>query len=458
MIFGTDGVRDRVGEGYLSHGSIERIVAAAARTLEDPGRYSEDFPHGRGRTVVVARDTRASGAGICEDVGRGFARYGYCVLDLGVLPTPGAAFIASAWPDTALGVVVSASHNPADYNGIKFLAPTGAKISPDFEKAVSNAFWDVASASAVASPAKPLDRAADAFEAYVRHLVAACKKPERLQGKKIAIDAANGAAYRVAPEVFRRLGLRLDTLGVEPDGRNINHRCGALHPEGLGRRVVQENAALGFSFDGDADRMIPVTASGTALDGDFVLCLAGLSFHRAGRLASRTVVATTMSNLGLELALGAAGIRLLRTDVGDRNVYLEMIAGRHPVGGEQSGHVIFLEDALTGDGVLAAIRLLEVLESDSLDLGAEASVMKRYPQMLRSIHVREKVPLEALPRVQEAVRVAEARLKGQGRIVLRYSGTEPLVRVMIEGPDSRTVEVLTQEVCDAIRQSLPGSE
>ena len=455
-IFGTDGVRDRAGEGYLRNESIDRIVSAAAFVLADRKRFPEDFPPGRGTTVVVARDTRASGADIHRVVERGFSRFGYTVADLGVLPTPGAAYIASLWPEATLGVVISASHNPAEYNGIKFLAPTGAKISPQFEAAVSDAYWSGSSTAPAASPAIPADRAREGREAYVERLVSCCRRPNRLRGKTVALDTAHGAAFEVAPEVFRRLGMHVAAMGNAPDGLNINERSGALHPEGLGTLVLRAGAAVGFCFDGDADRMIPVTRTGAILDGDFVLCLAGRSLHRDGKLPNETVVATSMSNIGLELALKDVGVRLLRTDVGDRNVYIEMVDGRHPLGGEQSGHVIFLEDAPTGDGILAALRLLDSLEGDDLDLDRECSVMKRYPQLLKNVRVSEKVPLLDLPLVSEAVDSANRRLGGRGRIVLRYSGTEPLARVMIEGPDAGTVAELVDRICDAIRKSLPA--
>lgn len=454
MIFGTDGVRDRAGEGYLTAASVTRLIGATALLLEDRERFPGDFPAGRGRTVVIGRDTRSSGRAISDQVTEAFSRGGYEVLDLGVLPTPGVAFIASAWREATLGVVISASHNPAEYNGIKFVAPTGAKISPDFEKAVSEAYWDERAPPAQLSRPGSFDRSGEAREAYVRRLVIAARKPGRLAGKKLVLDAANGAAFEVGPEVFRRLGMVVESIGVAPDGQNINRDCGALHPGALAALAREKGAALGFCFDGDADRMIPVTATGRMLDGDHVLCLAGKSFHRTGRLPGRTVVATSMSNIGLELALREDGLDLLRTDVGDRNVYLAMVAGNHPVGGEQSGHIIFLQDAQTGDGVLAALRLVDLLESETLDLESESRVMKQYPQLLKNVRVSQKLPLEGFPAIQAAVEKAEAELRGEGRIVLRYSGTEPLARVMLEGPDNATVERLVDSICEAIRHSL----
>ena len=458
VVFGTDGVRDRAGEGYLSAESVKKLIAATARTLEERAGFPDDFPAGRDRAVVITRDTRGSGQGLSQAVASEFSNAGYSVMDLGILPTPGAAWIAAAWKEVTLGVVISASHNPAEYNGIKFVAPSGAKISPDFERAVSAAYWRDERPRPAGAAAPIRDRSGEAFELYVDSLTRHARKPARLRGRRVALDCANGAAYRVAVEVFRRLGMLVDSMGTAPNGTNINEGCGALHPEGLARLVTEGGAAVGFCFDGDADRMIPVTAAGTVLDGDHVLYLAGRSYLRAGQLPGRTVVATTMSNIGLEIALRTQELRLLRTDVGDRNVYLAMVEGSHPVGGEQSGHIIFLDDARTGDGVLAAVRLLDLLEGDALDLAIEAAPVRRYPQLLRNVRVTSKPHFDDLPLVQEAVGRAESRLNGNGRIVLRYSGTEPLARVMIEGPDAATVEELVDGVCAAIRRSIPGSQ
>jgi phosphoglucosamine mutase len=454
LIFGTDGVRDRPGRGFLAEAEIERLASATASVLDHRERFGEDFPARRGSVVAIARDTRKSGEGIFDMLARSLQRHGFSVADLGVLPTPGAAYLSAAWPEVTLGIVISASHNPAEYNGIKFVAPTGAKISPAFEKAVSDAYWRKEEPKKKGA-GKVLPRSGEAVEAYSAHLVRACRKPERLKGRKVVLDAAHGACYRVAPEVFRLLGMEVEALGNAPDGKNINQGCGALHPEALANALSRAGAPFGFCFDGDGDRMIPV-AGKNILDGDHVLYLAGKHYRRAGLLPHGTVVATVMSNIGLEIALRAHGIALLRTDVGDRHVYLAMVEKNHPVGGEQSGHIIFLEDARTGDGILAAIKLLDLLEGDSLDLEREAAPMKRYPQLLRNVPVREKLPIESLGAVQSAVEAARSRLGDEGRILLRYSGTEPLLRVMLEGPDQGTVETLTEEICEAVRESLEG--
>lgn len=455
-IFGTDGVRDRPGTGYLEERAIRRIAAAAAEAAARSSEFPEDFPREPGRLVVLGRDTRASGPAIAGTLAEAFSSLGWDVADAGVLPSPGVARLASLWDGVALGVVVSASHNPAEYNGIKFFAPTGAKVSPAFELAVSEAFWRAEGPRPAVGPGRLSDRADEAFETYVRSLVSACRRPERLRGRTVSVDGANGAAFRVAPETFRRLGLRVREIACEPDGSNINSGCGALHPETLATRVREERSDFGFSFDGDGDRVIAAGAAGKILDGDHMLFLAGKNYLREGLLPRRTVVATVMSNLGLDAALRERGIALERTEVGDRAVYLAMVRGGHPVGGEQSGHLIFLDRARTGDGLLSAVRCLDMLEGDALDLEGETAALRRYPQVLRNLPVPGKPALESLPEVAEALRRARALLGAEGRVLLRYSGTEPVLRVMVEGADRDLVEEIGAALCESVRKSLPG--
>lgn len=455
-IFGTDGIRDCPGTGFLSDDALARIVAATAFALGKRREFPSDFPGGEGRTVVIARDTRGSGGHIRDALSGGFASHGYDILDVGVLPTPGAALVASMWPGVALGVVVSASHNPAEYNGIKFVGPTGAKISPEFEQRVSDAFWSQQLPSPAHRSGRVSSRESEAFEAYVAHLRRACRRPERLEGHKVALDLANGATFLAAPEVFRRLGMKVETMAHEPDGSNINAGCGALHPASLATFTTRIQASCGFCFDGDGDRMIPVSRQGKILSGDHVLFLAAKGYQRSGGLPRGTVVTTVMANVGLELALREHDIGLLRTDVGDRNVFLAMVEGGHPIGGEQSGHLIFLDDARTGDGILAAVKLLDVLEGDPLSLGAEALEMNCYPQVIKNVRVSSKPPLEALADLTRAVGEARSRLGKDGRVFLRYSGTEPLLRVMLEGPDQELIEALAEGICEAVRKSIPA--
>jgi len=453
-IFGTDGIRDRTGEGYLTEASVRRLARAIGRTLDVRSKFADDIGADRGRAVYIGRDTRASGVDLLEQVGSELERAGYDVGDLGVIPTPGVAHVAKSSPACCLAIVLSASHNPAHDNGIKVLTSNGTKISDAFEIAVSRAYHEDEESTAAAAPGNRLDLESDGFEMYVSALVEACERPERLAGKKIVLDAAHGAAYRVAPEVFRRLGATLELIGVDPDGLNINEGCGATCPGALAQRVRESGAALGFSFDGDADRMIPVSGAGTILDGDHVLALAARHYDRQGKLPNKAVVGTVMANVGLEKSLAEIGVRLRRTPVGDKYVVRAMIEEDHPIGGEQSGHLIFLDASSTGDGTLAALRLLDVLESDELDLEGESKVVTKFPQVLKNVRVRERVPLEEIASVASAVSSAEERLGADGRVLLRYSGTEPLARVMLEGPETALIEELCDSICAVIEAEL----
>ncbi len=404
--------------------------------------------------MLIGRDTRFSGTEISRLISETFTRAGFPVMDLGVIPTPGVARLTALHPQSILGVVVSASHNPAEYNGIKFISPSGAKVSQELELEISRAFWR--SENVPEEARAPAREDPGALDRYVGELRSLFRHPDRVKGKRIALDAAHGATYQAAPRLFRSLGAEVVLLGDQPDGHNINSGCGALHPRNLARALVEARADLGFSFDGDGDRMVPIGRDGSIFNGDHVLAIAGHHFHVQGKLPLRTVVATEMSNLGLERALQAEGLQLLRTPVGDRQVYEAMVQGCHPVGGEQSGHLIFLDDARTGDGILAAIRLLDCLEGDDLNLVDEARVVVEYPQVLLNYTVPRKVPFSELPCVSRVLAEAEAKLNGEGRIVLRYSGTEPVARVMIEGSDRTSIEQLARRIGEEIQSSIPG--
>ena len=455
-LFGTDGIRARHGAGMLTEGNVARVSAATATVLESRETFPVDFPSSSGDAIVIGRDTRGSGRALFESLTGAFMARGWNVIDVGILPTPGVAHLTKTWAGVTLGVVLSASHNPAEYNGIKFFAPTGAKISPAFERAVEVEFAareSVPMRRPAAATGVAEDRSEEARATYVDHMVAACRNPDRLCGQRIVLDAAHGATYQVAPAIFRRLGMDVHVVGDAPDGGNINAGVGALHPEVLARLTGEKEASIGLCFDGDGDRMIPVTGAGTILDGDHVLALAGRRLRRDGLLPNGNVVATVMSNVGLELSLAEVEVELLRTDVGDRNVYLEMLQGPHPIGGEQSGHTIFLDDGLTGDGILSGLRLLDVLDADELDLEGESMIMTRFPQILQNVEVEEKRPFEELAGVLDAVAEVENELDGTGRVLLRYSGTEPLARVMVEGPERGRVVELTRRICSAIESA-----
>lgn len=471
-IFGTDGVRGRAGEGMLAEPSVRRLARAISRVLDDRKRFPMDVPAQSGRSVFIGRDTRASGPVLHELVAFELEGAGYDVGDLGVIPTPGVAYVAASSSDCCLAIVLSASHNPAHDNGIKLLSATGTKISEEFELAVSRAYHegdcptdsmrgaadhdssDHQGGSAADRRGSSRDLSALAQESYVSFLVGCCERPARLAGKKVVLDTANGAAYRTGPELFRRLGMDVEVVANEPNGDNINSGCGALHPEMVADRVRSSGAVAGFCFDGDADRMIPVSSSGTVLDGDHVLALAARYYDRQGRLPNKVVVTTVMANVGLEKSVRSMGLELRRTPVGDKHVYRAMVEEGHPVGGEQSGHLIFLDFAGTGDGALAAIRLLEFLDSDDLDLETEAKIVTKYPQVLQNVRVRARVSFDEVPEIRSVVQDVESRLAEEGRVVLRYSGTELLARVMLEGPDQAIIGAMCSEICAVIEEHL----
>ncbi|MCH2586130.1 MAG: phosphoglucosamine mutase [Planctomycetes bacterium] len=450
-IFGTDGVRGRAGEGLLAADSVAKISSALASVLQERENFSSDVDSARGQAVYIGRDTRASGPDLLAQLSGGLLGAGFDVCDLGVLPTPGIAEVARSAGECCLAIVLSASHNPAEDNGIKLLSSSGAKVSDRFEDELSARFSE-GGAPAEAGSSGVRDLSDEAFRLYAEYLVSCC--PDGLDGLKVCIDAANGAASGIAAEVFLSLGAEVRAIGDQPDGRNINLGCGALYPGALAAEVRESGFDIGFCFDGDADRMIPVSGTGGIFDGDLVLALGGRHYQDEGKLPGKAVVGTVMSNIGLARSLEDAGISLIRTQVGDRNVFKEMVAGGHPVGGEQSGHIIFRDHSSTGDGILAAIKLLQFLQGYEMNLDRGAEIMTAYPQVLKNVRVRDKVELETVEPVREIVADVEQRLGAEGRVLLRYSGTEPLLRVMLEGPEQQLVDQLCDDICGVVEDSL----
>lgn len=450
-IFGTDGVRGRAGEGLLSTDSVAALARSLASVLQDRVEFPLDIGKERGEAVYIGRDTRESGIQLLGQLSDSFLAAGLDVCDLGILPTAGIAEVARSSAECCMAIVLSASHNPALDNGIKLLSAGGFKVSELLEEEVSRRFHSGVSPE-TAKRGVLRDVSGDAFERYVNFLVST--SGGGLEGRKVFIDAANGAACTVAPEVFRRLGMEVRSIGDQPDGHNINDGCGSLFPEKLSEAVHESGFDIGFCFDGDADRLIPVGAAGTIFDGDIILALGGRYYQGDGKLPSNAVVATVMSNIGLERSLDECGIELIRTSVGDRNVYSQMREGGHPLGGEQSGHIIFMDHSYTGDGILASIQLMSFLRDQDLDLDRGAEIMTSYPQVLRNVKVRERVPLDGVDSLREIVGKVEGLLGSEGRVLLRYSGTEPLLRVMLEGPQQRLVEQLCDDICDVIRNTI----
>ncbi len=444
--FGTDGVRG-VANTELSPALAMSLGAAAAIVLGGPVAAGQTPCE-----VVVGRDPRVSGDILESALVAGLCALGVSVTALGVVPTPGVAFVARQ-RGAAAGAVISASHNPVADNGIKFFGPDGRKLADAFEARIETAMegWE-----AHPRPSGPLvgrlTRTEQPVEAYAAHLRAAC--PHALEGLRLVVDCANGSASYLGPRVLAELGADVITLNAQPDGVNINENCGSLHPEAMAARVVAERADAGLSFDGDADRVILADETGRVVDGDRVLCLAGIHLASEDRLPGRVVVGTVMSNLGLEQALLRHDIRLIRAAVGDRYVAEEMARAGAVLGGEKSGHILFAEHTTTGDGILTALQVLGICRQTYRKLGDWAGEMQELPQILRNVRVSRREGWRDVPAVAAALGRAEAALQGRGRILVRPSGTEKMIRVMAEGPDQQEIEALVSDVADALQVHL----
>jgi len=445
-LFGTDGIRGRAGEPPLDAATVQKIGRAIVRAL------GISAPR-----VLIGRDTRESGPEIERHLAAGLAAEGAHPESAGVIPTPAIAHLARQRRGLRrrgyhLGVVISASHNPYQDNGIKVFGGAGRKFSTELE--------DRTEAIIAELNGQPLREARgveqrDLSRAYLDHLRRSYGGPP-LAGMHVVVDTANGATSLLARSLFERLGARVIAINDRPDGRNINRECGATHPESVAARVAEAGADLGVAFDGDGDRCILSDARGRVVDGDHVLFLAARHLHARGALKGGAVVATVMSNVGLEVALGKLGIPLVRTAVGDRNVLDEMERRGANLGGEQSGHVIFRDHEPTGDGLLTALKVLEVVKADGRPLHELAAELTVYPQVLLNVRVRERAEIEGIPEIKERLDRARSALDGRGRLVVRYSGTEPLLRVMAEGPDEAEVRSLAEGIVEAVTARLGG--
>jgi len=440
-LFGTDGIRGEAGQFPLDPRTVHAFGAALCDDITAAGQRPE---------ILIGTDTRESGPWIAGMVAGGVQSRGGTVRYAGVITTPGVAYLTRSGPFAA-GVMISASHNPFQDNGLKVFGHSGFKLPDAEEDAIETEIFQLRDQSIEPRPA-PLEIDGSLDRAYLDFLGSTA--PARLEGMRLVIDCGNGAAHRLAPELFLSLGAEVKVLCAQPNGRNINLNCGALHIEGLRAAVAAERADAGVAFDGDADRSIFVAASGKVVDGDAVLLAAARSLKSEGRLDGGAVVATVMSNLGLEKALEREGMRLIRTPVGDKYVLEEMVRRDAPLGGEQSGHVIFRQYATTGDGMLTALQLFGIARRAGVGLDELTSGLEVYPQKLVNIRVREKKALTEVPAVAREIRRAEEEFAGAGRILVRFSGTEPLARVMVEGPDLAQVEDFTARIADAIRREM----
>jgi phosphoglucosamine mutase len=471
-LFGTDGVRGVANQEPMTSEMALKLGRAIAKVLHEAkpsdstSRASlqsfsrKNGDDGRHRyKILIGKDTRLSGYMLETALASGIVSMGADVLLVGPMPTPGVAFLTRSMRADA-GVVISASHNPYQDNGIKFFSCDGFKLPDEVEARMEEMIF-----SGVTDESRPTAseigkayRLPDAVGRYNVFLKNSFPRHLTLEGLKIVIDCGHGAAYKVVPEVLSELGAEVLPLGVHPDGENINRRCGALYPEAAREMLLHEGADFGVSLDGDADRAIFIDETGDILDGDQVLAICALDMQQKGILKSSGVVATVMSNLGLELALRKAGLEVVRTQVGDRYVVEKMLAGDYNLGGEQSGHIVFLDHNTTGDGAITCLQLLALLVEKRKRLSEIKRVMSRLPQILLNIRVKEKKDFSAMPKVSQKIAEVEGALAGRGRVLVRYSGTELLARVMLEGEDEKKISSMAQDIADAIGVEVGNQE
>lgn len=446
-LFGTDGIRGEAGQFPLDSATVSAIgFSLASHLVSKAGEAPE---------IVIGRDTRESGESIQQALVDGANRAGAKCLSAGVITTPGVAFLTRKH-QAAAGVVISASHNPYQDNGIKIFAPSGEKMDDSVERLIEADVFAFRAQPSLSQTVFSTEHEEKLQQEYLSFLANEIGAGLKLQGLTMVIDCANGASSNLAPSLFTQLDAKVIAINCSPDGRNINRDCGSLHIDALRRKVVEERADLGVAFDGDADRSLFVDGEGNYVDGDATLWALGTHLQSHGRLRDNTVVATVMSNIGLEIAFRAAGIRLVRTDVGDKYVLDELLRLKASLGGEQSGHIILPELSLAGDGIITALCLLRALRESGKTLAEMTAGFKQYPQTLKNVRVREKIPFNELASVRAEVKEVEELLSQKGRLLLRYSGTEPLARVMIEGENQARIEAYAEKIADAIEQEIGG--
>lgn len=439
-LFGTDGIRGVPGKFPLDDPTLYCMGRALAAYLGRNG--------GRPR-VLIGMDTRESGPHVAGEIAAGLASAGAAIANAGVITTPGVACLTREKKFSS-GIVISASHNPYHDNGVKFFSSEGMKLPDAVEEDLEK---EILAATTEPGPEARVETDDSLDAAYLKFLRGAALPGAKFDGMKIVLDCANGAAYKLGPDLFRSLGAETIAIHTSPNGKNINDGCGSLHPEDLQKRVTKERATLGVAFDGDADRALFVSASGKFVDGDGVILAAARYLKETKRLKGNRVIGTTMANLGLERALAKDGLELERVPVGDRYVLEEMLRGGSNLGGEQSGHIIFLDDATTGDGLLTAVKMASLVALRG-PLDELVAGMKTYPQEIRNVKVKTKPPLESIPEVAKTLEKANSELGDRGRIVLRYSGTEPKARVMVEAERAEDVERWASALASVIQSAI----
>jgi len=452
-IFGTDGVRGTANVEPVTAETALKLGRAAAHVFKNLERQSRS----RGKhKIVIGKDTRLSGYMLENALSSGILSMGVDVLFIGPLPTPGVAYVTPSLRADA-GIVITASHNPYTDNGIKFFRADGFKLDDRVESQIERLVFsgEIDTIRPSADEIGKAVRIDDALGRYIEHAKSSFPRGLTLEGMRIVLDCGHGAAYKASPCVLRELGAEVIVFGNQPNGKNINENCGSMHPEAMCRQVVEHGAHLGIAHDGDADRVLLCDETGTLIDGDDIMAIAALNMLAENTLAGKTLVSTVMSNAGLEAAITAAGGRMLRTNVGDKNVIDEMLRHGYNFGGEQSGHLIFRDFASTGDGLVAALQILRIMKAKDQPLSQLARCWTRFPQLVTNVKVREKKPFDQLTDVNQLVAQAEKELGAQGgRLLLRYSGTEPKVRLLVEGRDAAVLKAWSDRICGSIRQQI----
>jgi len=445
-LFGTDGVRGVANKYPMTAQMATKIGQAAAHILKKEGHRP---------IIAIGKDTRLSGYMLENALVAGITSMGADAIIIGPIPTPGIAFI-TANMDADAGMMISASHNPFEDNGIKIFSKKGLKLTDEQELQIEDFVFSEESQEIMAPPEK-LGRAYrenDALGRYIVFLKHSLPRNLDLENMKIVLDCANGATYKVAPLLFKEMRADVTAINIEPDGMNINLNCGALHPEGLAEKVIETKADIGLAFDGDGDRLIVVDEKGNTLSGDQVIAICAKKLKEENKLKNNTLVTTIMSNMGLSIAMEKLGIKQLKTKVGDRYVLEEMQKVGAIIGGEDSGHIIFLEHHSTGDGILSALQLLSVVKSDNKTVSELAKVMEVFPQVTINVDVKSKPPLEDYPEITGSIKKAEEKLAGNGRVLVRYSGTQSMCRVMVEAPTREKTENIAREIAGIIKNNL----
>ena len=452
-IFGTDGVRGRANIEPVTAETALKLGRAAAHVFKNRNSQARNRVRHR---IVIGKDTRLSGYMLENALSSGVLSMGVDVVFIGPLPTPGVAYVTRSMRADA-GIVITASHNPYDDNGIKFFGADGYKLDDVTEKLIEQLVFsdEIESIRPTANEIGKAVRVEDAIGRYVEQAKSSFPKTLTLEGMRIVVDCGHGASYKTTPMVLQELGAEVIAFGTQPNGTNINRECGSMYPQTICSKVREYRADLGIAHDGDADRVILCDESGSLVDGDDIMAVSALQMLAEGRLAKNTLVATVMSNAGLDVAIRAAGGEVVRTAVGDKNVIDCMLANGYVFGGEQSGHLIFREHSTTGDGLMAALQILSTMRTRGEPLSKLARCWTRYPQLVTNVQVRVKTPFEQLEEILDLVQQAEAEVQPKGgRVLLRYSGTEPKARLLIEGPDMEVMERWTSAICGSIRRQV----